>query len=221
MPIAILQDPPALTVEKELSAMYLQNKYSQCYFNIISRAQSRTVLPDVIEKHHIVPKSLGGSNHQNNLVNLTPKEHYICHLLLTKMCEGKNKQKMVYALWAIMNLCNKHQYRKQIKSRIYEIIRIEFVNSQRLTAGESHPNRGKKRPDRTKESFTAEWKEKISASKKGKPTWNKGIGHSNKTKALQSFLAKNRIKKECPHCQRLFDPTNFVRYHGDKCKLNV
>jgi hypothetical protein len=90
------QHPLALTVYKELSAMYLQNKYSQCYYNIIARAQSRSALPDIIKKHHIIPKSLGGSNDTDNLVNLTPKEHFVCHLLLTRMCTGKAKQKMFF-----------------------------------------------------------------------------------------------------------------------------
>ena len=86
MLIAILQDP---------SAMYLQNKYSYCYYNIIANAQSRTFVPDIVEKHHILPKRLGGTNDKSNLVVLTPREHYICQLLLTKMYKGKEKQKWV------------------------------------------------------------------------------------------------------------------------------
>jgi len=35
------------------------------------------------EKHHIMPKCLGGSNEPENLVLLTAREHYICHKLLT------------------------------------------------------------------------------------------------------------------------------------------
>lgn len=37
------------------------------------------------EKHHIIPKSLGGSNEPSNLVILTAREHFIAHLLLSKM----------------------------------------------------------------------------------------------------------------------------------------
>ena len=35
------------------------------------------------EKHHILPKCLGGNNDKENLVLLTAKEHYVCHKLLT------------------------------------------------------------------------------------------------------------------------------------------
>lgn len=199
--------------------MYLHNKYRSWYYNIIQRAQSRAIHPAIVEKHHIVPKSLGGTNDQNNLVKLSPREHYICHLLLTKMCEGKAKQKMVYALWAIMNLSNPYQKRKIIKGRLYESLRLAYIQSQKDKAGPQHPNRGKK-TGRTKESFTAEWKANISAAKKGKPTWNKGIAHSNETKALQSQLAKNRPTQECPHCKKMIaGPSNFTRWHNENCKL--
>jgi 5-methylcytosine-specific restriction endonuclease McrA len=89
--------------------------YSKIYYNIIERSKSRTI-PPIAELHHIVPKSLGGSNKKENLASLTPREHFVCHLLLTKMYSGKEKQKMVYALWAIINLCNRHQYRKTVKA---------------------------------------------------------------------------------------------------------
>ena len=193
--------------------------YSKVYYNIIDRSKSREV-PPIVEVHHIIPKSLGGSNKKDNLVKLSPREHFICHLLLTKMYSGKEKQKMVYALWAIMNLCNNHQYRKKIKGKVYENLRKEFVAAQKSTRGEAHHNTGKKRPDRTAASFTDEWKANISAAKKGRPTWNKGITHSNETKALQSQLAKNRPVQECPHCKKLVaGPSNFARWHNNNCKF--
>ena len=37
------------------------------------------------ETHHILPKSMDGSNDVDNLVVLTGKEHFICHYLLTKI----------------------------------------------------------------------------------------------------------------------------------------
>lgn len=40
---------------------------------------------EYFETHHKVPKSIGGTNDRNNLVNLTAREHYIAHLLLVKI----------------------------------------------------------------------------------------------------------------------------------------
>jgi hypothetical protein len=79
--------------------MYLQNKYTKCYFSIIENAKSRELSKDVyIEKHHIIPRSLGGDNSKNNLIKLTAREHFVCHLLLIKMVEGENRYKMLSAV---------------------------------------------------------------------------------------------------------------------------
>ncbi len=172
--------------------MYLQNKYRSCYYALIEKAKSRTVHPIVVERHHVIPKSLGGSNSKENIVVLTPKEHYICHLLLTKMCEGTARKKMVYAFWALANLCNKHQERKAIKGRTYEKLREEFVAYQKSLAGVNHHRTGKK-TGRTKEDFTDEWKANISASKKGKPSWNKGIPRPESVKEALSKANKGRV----------------------------
>lgn len=54
--------------------VFLHNKYFNWYFNIISAAQLRSEAEGYFEKHHIIPKALGGSNRKENLVKLTPKE---------------------------------------------------------------------------------------------------------------------------------------------------
>ena len=41
--------------------MYLQNKYTKCYYSIINRAKSRELPKEIYtEKHHTIPKSLVG-----------------------------------------------------------------------------------------------------------------------------------------------------------------
>lgn len=58
--------------------------YQKIYNNIIQRGQNR-ILEGYKEKHHIVPRCLGGTDEIANLVSLTPEEHYLCHLLLVKI----------------------------------------------------------------------------------------------------------------------------------------
>lgn len=194
MPITILQDPPALTVEKELSAMYLQNKYSQCYCNIIANAQSRTFIPKVVEKHHILPKSLGGTNDKANLVELTPKEHYICHLLLTKFTVGKNKIKMIYAAFLMCNTkTNKNTKRDyKVTSRMYETLKKQRTDYLKTQKGSLHHNFGRK-TGRTSENFTSEWKTKISDAMMGKQPWNKGIARTDDEKEKISITRKKNM----------------------------
>ena len=98
--------------------MYLQNKYTRWYYQIISQAQLRYTAKDVYtEKHHIIPKSIGGTNPKDNLVRLTAREHFVCHWLLTKMVGGVNRQKMCYALHAMGHLRSEKRY---INSRAFE-----------------------------------------------------------------------------------------------------
>lgn len=73
--------------------MFKQNKYFKWYTSIIERANTRE-LQGYSERHHIIPKSLGGLDSHDNLVTLTAKEHFICHLLLVKMTEGLSQHKM-------------------------------------------------------------------------------------------------------------------------------
>lgn len=85
---------------QEQSAMiFIANKYTRVYFSIIENAKART-LPktEYREKHHIVPRSLGGNDDPKNLVDLTAREHFVCHKLLIKMTEGIHRGKMAFAL---------------------------------------------------------------------------------------------------------------------------
>ena len=63
--------------------IFIDNKYTRVYYSIIDRAKTRSI-SSYTEKHHIIPRSLGGTDAKENLVPLTAREHFICHLLLTK-----------------------------------------------------------------------------------------------------------------------------------------
>lgn len=78
--------------------LFLNNKYTKWYFSIVSK-EKLLQRSTYTEKHHIIPKSLGGSNDITNIVILTAKEHFIVHWLLTKMCINDiNARKMKYAM---------------------------------------------------------------------------------------------------------------------------
>lgn len=60
--------------------------YTEIYKRIIGRARSRVLAENVyIEKHHIIPKCLGGSDDDWNIVPLTAQEHFVAHQLLVKI----------------------------------------------------------------------------------------------------------------------------------------
>jgi hypothetical protein len=123
----------------------LTNKYSKIYFAITSNAKQR-ITEGYTELHHIMPQSMGGSNDKDNLVELTAREHFICHWLLVKMTEGEDRSKMLYALNG-MKAENKYQqrYHTQITSRVYEKYRIEHAeNHSKRMKGRPAWNKGRK-----------------------------------------------------------------------------
>ncbi len=106
--------------------------YKNIYYNIIENAKKETIAGNrddgYYEKHHIIPKSLGGTNKKENLVKLSAREHFICHWLLVKMYDKGTieRKKMLYALWRMYNKGAPKQTEHYINSRAYESLRIEF-----------------------------------------------------------------------------------------------
>ncbi len=58
--------------------------YRLHYDALIARARNR-MLRGYSERHHVIPRCLGGTDATENLVRLRPEEHYVAHLLLAKM----------------------------------------------------------------------------------------------------------------------------------------
>jgi hypothetical protein len=168
----------------------MENKYKKWYDNIIERAKNR-ILNCYTENHHIIPRSLGGNNKSDNLVKLTAREHFICHILLTKFTEGKNKHKMVRAVM-IMKAENKQQNR-YINSKLYESLKVLYAKNQSLSmSGEKNKFFGKKHSQQSKE--------KMSLSKKGKHnnSWNTGLNSSTSEKLKEVGKNISKAKKGKP-----------------------
>jgi len=160
--------------------MYLQNKYAKCYYSIINRAKSRELSKDIyIEKHHIIPRSLGGSNDQTNLVKLTAKEHRLAHILLPRMTIDPAHTKSVwYALWMMLRTKNTNQQRKISKGSAFNLAKIEVAkNSSQLHKGKT---------------VSVETREKISKSSLGRESAFKGHTHSAESKQKLSAARKGK-----------------------------
>ncbi len=104
--------------------------YKNIYHSIIEN-RLKTPYLGYTECHHILPRSLGGSDSKSNLVDLSAREHFICHLLLTKMygldtVEGK---KMVKAFMMMLWWKSGNQQR-YMSSRKFQILREKFSSIQ-------------------------------------------------------------------------------------------
>ncbi len=58
--------------------------YQKIYESLIQKARKRKI-SCYTEKHHVVPRCMGGTDCLDNIVALTPEEHYVAHQLLVKI----------------------------------------------------------------------------------------------------------------------------------------
>ena len=123
------------------SKVYSMN-YEEIYSKIISRAKEANREKGVetyYEKHHIVPRCIGGSNEKSNMVLLTAKEHFLCHKILTYIY--KESKQLAFAFIAICNVRNKGQvHRYTPTSREYQQAKQHYGQ---LMQGSGNPRYGK------------------------------------------------------------------------------
>ena len=116
------------------------NKYTKWYNQIIASG-IHDYIPGY-ERHHILPRSLNGTDEKSNLIYITPRQHFICHWLLIKIYStGEEHWKMLNAL-RMMRAENPNQkrYHTKITSRVYERLKLEYaaLQSERMR-GENNP----------------------------------------------------------------------------------
>ena len=128
------------------------NKYQTWYQNITDRARFRT-LEGYTERHHVIPKSVGGNDDPGNLVNLTAREHFICHWLLTKIYTGKEKYQMLSALRGMRRENTKQQrYNTKITARVYNNLKEEWsIKHGKLMMTDKNKMRGNTHTAKVKE----------------------------------------------------------------------
>jgi hypothetical protein len=136
--------------------------YQRHYDLLIAKAQARIGVNGYAEKHHIIPKSLGGSNAKSNMVTLTGREHFVAHMLLARI-HGKG-------LWqAAVMMKNKSavQPGRVGNSRLYEMAKREWVAHLKNQTRPEHVVQAV-RAARTGSKASEETKAKMSAARKGR-----------------------------------------------------
>jgi hypothetical protein len=161
-------------------SMFKENKYTKWYFQIIERSREFRSL-DFVEKHHVVPRCLNGSNCKENIANLTPREHFLCHLLLVKM----NSSHLLKFALIRMSTCNQFQKRK-INSHWYDYLkRLNSEASHIRSKGKGGSHKGKKKfyhPETLAEKFFLAGEQPLGWIPGWNPKNRKQIGISNKGK---------------------------------------
>lgn len=105
------------------------------------------------EKHHIIPRCFKGPDTEDNLVFLTPREHFLAHWLLWR------------------------HYRDKKTAAMFNAMTRKSANQHRITGGRGYEeaklankfaNKGKKLSEETKQKI------KVNNARTGKPNWNSG-----------------------------------------------
>lgn len=224
--------------------IFIDNKYTRIYYAIIEQAQARPLPETYTEKHHVIPRSAGGSNAKSNIAVLTAREHFVCHWLLTKMTEGKARRSMAHALRMMLakHPDGRHDGRYIPKSKIYELTK-KAANEAAKGRPCSLETREKIRQGNLKRNPTSdETRQKLSeAAKRRKgftPEGRAKVVEANKarvwTDEMREKLHQHNLGKPntaqkgkpqaqfvCPHCGKQGGNSIMKRWHMDKCKLNT
>lgn len=134
--------------------------YQAVYDRLIERAHCR-VREGYSERHHIIPRCLGGSNAKTNLVRLTAEEHFVAHQLLVKLHPGHLG--LVSAVYAMIN---QGKIIRTPNNKIFGWIRRRM--SQAMTGTKRPPEVGRKISQaRMGMIFTEEHRANISRGRSG------------------------------------------------------
>ena len=147
--------------------------YKQIHDSIIDRAKTRVLPKEVYtERHHIIPRCMGGSDDKTNLVALTAKEHFIVHKLLVEIHPDVDGLFLAYYLFTNGTNRMNHKGNVYYKVGAKEYERVKIMYSKILSERSKNIQR------------TKEWCDNISKSQKGK----KGQPHSEEWKVNHSIM---------------------------------
>jgi hypothetical protein len=153
------------------------------YQQLISKAKLRLCVTGYVERHHILPKALGGCDDSSNLVALTAREHFLAHVLLAKIYGGdmwlpvvrmksfKDGTKANSRLYAMAKIANALEVGKRLKG-------LKLSDEHKKKIGAS--GLGQKRSEETRR--------KISEALKNKPK-----SEQHKKSLAEAILGSKRL----------------------------
>lgn len=169
--------------------------YIKIYERIIESSKNR-IADGYTEKHHILPRCMGGGDEKENIAVLTAREHFICHWLLYKHYRIKS---LAFA-WHMMKM---NLRGARYTSRSFKYAKEAFSKAM------TEFNTGRVASDETRR--------KQSIAKKGCIPWNKGIRVKHKKSQLRIDYDNNPIL--CKECREPLDFRYRLKrtYCSNKC----
>ena len=159
----------------------------------------------ILHKHHIVPRHMGGSNHESNIVLLTVEEHAEAHRILY---EEHGKWEDFVAWKALSGQVGKEELFREIR--------------RQANLGRRHSEETKKkiREARARQVISEETKQKKSDQQRGKkPTWDlKNNTPEANEKRSKALFGKRKPTIMCPHCKKEGGLPQMKQWHFENCK---
>lgn len=196
--------------------------YQRIHDAIIDRARNRTLM-GYREKHHVIPRCMGGVDTADNLVELTAREHFIIHKLLVEIYP--DVVKLVYAYWMMSRNVSNSKYNREyrVSNRDYERAKTLFsevssIRQKGKSLSEEHKQKlriaAKTRKTRIPITHSEETKQKLSALWKGT---TRSI--EDRKKISDGQRGKKRKLVTCPYCNKTGGNNGMSQWHFDKCKF--
>lgn len=218
--------------------------YQNHYDKLINRARNRS-LSGYVEIHHVVPRCIGGGDEPENLVKLTPEEHYVAHQLLVKL--HPSERKLVFAAWMMCNgkqRSNKRyawlkQRHRKVLSETHSGKKMSDENRKKLLEA----NTGRVCLEDTKRKISKaqigkvlseEHRRKLSESHRGKTQSDETRRKRSESLRGRQWSDENKQKlsrakigvktgpyrpMECPHCGKQGAGGVMSRWHFERCKV--
>lgn len=159
--------------------------YEKHYNTLIERSKGR-ILEGYTERHHIIPKCMGGSNDDSNIAVLTPEEHFVAHQLLVKMFPKNFK--LAFALSMMCVASSRHQRNNK---------RYGWIRKSKANAHSKAPRKARKKETKPRNrdyTMTEDHRSKIKASSKGKKLSEEHKAKIKESQKGKTLSAEHRAK---------------------------
>lgn len=190
-----------------------EKSYEEFIQNILDTRGRFNCGDEYHERHHILPKCMGGGNEEENLIDLYAKEHFIAHKLLA--LENPENMSIAYAWWSMSIVKSRYTgERYEISAEEYEEARkyLSNIMSEKMV-GANNPFFGKHHSKEAKERMSMSQKNRFENperhpmygkhhSEETKQKISKANSNpSEETKRKLSNAAKTRCNDEWRHNQ--------------------
>lgn len=159
--------------------------YNKLYLNIIAKygKTNKKEEDDYLERHHIVPLCIGGSNDTANLIYVSTRVHILLHLILWKCNKEERKLARAFGFMDAGAGRDPSPVLKELmnKAKSEGALDNKFALGNKSWTGKSHSD---------------ESKDKISKAM---------VGNKN-------LLGHKFEKKQCPECSRIISKNNFNQH---------